>query len=95
MFNSNVATGSTNTSDGVKSYLDHIRFMHQSGHQVASHTFTHAHLDSSLPQVIDSEMNLVSDVIYSAINLRPKYMRPPYGENNAKTLEELGRLNYQ
>ncbi|KAI9300580.1 hypothetical protein BJ944DRAFT_170602 [Cunninghamella echinulata] len=90
-----VATGSTNTSDGIKTYMDHIRFMHQSGHQVASHTYSHAHLDSSSPQQIQNEMNQLNDIIFRAINLRPRYMRPPYGENNNATRNELGNLNYQ
>ncbi|KAI9302399.1 hypothetical protein BJ944DRAFT_251537 [Cunninghamella echinulata] len=90
-----VSTGSTNTPDGVKTYLDHIRLMHEHGHQVASHTNHHVHLDASSPETIRLEMNQVSDIIYSAIQLRPRYMRPPYGERNDNTLAVLGELKYQ
>ncbi|CAO3639324.1 unnamed protein product [Cunninghamella blakesleeana] len=93
--NSDVAKGSTSTSDGVKTYLEHLQFMHNSGHQIASHTFTHAHLDSLSSENIKYEMNNVSDIIYQAIGVRPKYMRIPFGENGSNTLNTLSELNYQ
>ncbi|CAO3639416.1 unnamed protein product [Cunninghamella blakesleeana] len=91
-----VTSGSTVTSDGVKTYMEHLKFMHESGHQIASHTDHHVSLDNSTPDVIIQEMKVVSDIVYSAIGARPKYMRPPYGEGvTSQTLEVLGQLRYE
>ncbi|ORX53166.1 glycoside hydrolase/deacetylase [Hesseltinella vesiculosa] len=90
-----VATDSTLTSDGEKTYMDHVRFMHSSGHQVASHTFTHQILTDLTEDEIIDEMNMMSDLIYEAIQERPRYMRPPNGAYDDATQATLGNLGYE
>ncbi|KAI8332670.1 hypothetical protein BC941DRAFT_436289 [Chlamydoabsidia padenii] len=91
----NIQTDSVATSDGVKSYLDHLVFMHQSGHQIASHTYEHRVL-TGLPETeIVRQMNALSDIIFQTIHVRPRYMRPPTGAYDASVLAVLGNLGYE
>ncbi|KAI1409525.1 carbohydrate esterase family 4 protein [Hypoxylon sp. FL1857] len=57
-----------------------LREMHYKGHQLASHTWTHKHLeqigrDGLLEEMVYNEM-----AFRNVLGLVPTYMRPPYGE---------------
>ncbi|KAI8336614.1 hypothetical protein BC941DRAFT_397577 [Chlamydoabsidia padenii] len=91
----NIETDSVSTSDGVKSYLDHLQFMHESGHQIASHTYEHAVLTGLEESEVVRQMNALSDIIYNKLAIRPRYMRPPTGAYDDTVLEILGNLGYE
>ncbi|CAO3578682.1 unnamed protein product [Absidia cylindrospora] len=86
---------SVSTPDGVKSYLDHLRFMHQSGHLIGSHTYEHKVLTGLSETEINQQMNTLSDIVYKTVNVRPKYMRPPTGAYDDTVLATLGNLGYE
>ncbi|KAI8062162.1 hypothetical protein BC940DRAFT_309290 [Gongronella butleri] len=90
-----VATQSTQTSDGTKTYMEHLQFMDESGHQIASHTFSHVNLVNITDEQVTSEMNQLSDLIYEAIKKRPRYMRPPTGLYDAASQAVIGNLGYE
>jgi len=63
------------------------------GHQVASHTWSHADLATLDAEGIKSEMGQLETAHLSLIGKAPTYMRPPYlslGGVAAETLAELG-----
>ncbi|KAI9226772.1 MAG: hypothetical protein DHS80DRAFT_18192, partial [Piptocephalis tieghemiana] len=67
-----------------------------SGHQIASHTFTHPHLDTLSQDQVKAEMKSNDNAIRNAIGVSPRYMRPPYGEaNDASTFPLLHDLGYR
>ncbi|QRW07526.1 chitin deacetylase [Ceratobasidium sp. AG-Ba] len=68
-------------ADGVKYVYDH-------GHQVASHTWAHKHLNTLSYDQIHSEMWRVEQALEKITGVTPAFMRPPYGEynNNVKNV---------
>ncbi|CEP14189.1 hypothetical protein [Parasitella parasitica] len=86
----------TSTSDGMKTYLEVIRYYYDSGHELASHTFEHLNLANKSEAEVRRQMNAQSDVIFAAIGRRPQLMRPPEGaldDNASRVLKELGYSN--
>ncbi|RKP06210.1 hypothetical protein THASP1DRAFT_35192 [Thamnocephalis sphaerospora] len=72
-----------------------IRRAYQSGHQIASHTFSHADLDQLDAAGIRSEMDKLDQQLLRIIGRRPVYMRPPFGNANSATQRTLQKLGYR
>ena len=66
-----------------------------SGHQIASHTWTHSHMGSMSESQIRSEMTKVEDALVNLIGKKPAYMRPPYLETGGQFLPTLKAMNYK
>ncbi|CRK10172.1 hypothetical protein BN1723_017186, partial [Verticillium longisporum] len=50
-----------------------------SGHQVASHTWTHPNTFGSMtPEQLTGEMDRLDDALVNILGVKPQYMRPPY-----------------
>ncbi|KAG0281108.1 chitin deacetylase [Linnemannia exigua] len=64
------------------------------GHQIASHTWSHADLANAATN-IDEEMTKLDVVLKGLIGKRPVYMRPPYGNTSPSALEYLGEHGYK
>ncbi|KAJ8081854.1 hypothetical protein PM082_007700 [Marasmius tenuissimus] len=52
------------------------------GHQIASHTWAHAHLNSLSKDQITSEFTRSQDAIEKITGAKVAFTRPPYGEYN-------------
>jgi peptidoglycan/xylan/chitin deacetylase (PgdA/CDA1 family) len=65
-----------------------------SGHQIGSHTWSHADLATLDAAGITSQMTQVEAALTSIIGKFPTYMRPPYFSYNANALNVLGSLGY-
>ncbi|KAL9545644.1 hypothetical protein MBANPS3_007047 [Mucor bainieri] len=90
----NFKTATTSTSDGIKSYIDVLKYYHELGHEIGSHTYEHKVLKGLSTTEVEYQMNQQSDLIYEAIGQRPLLMRPPEGElDNAASLV-LNNLGY-
>ncbi|KAF9200866.1 chitin deacetylase [Haplosporangium sp. Z 27] len=75
-------------------YADVVRRAHAEGHQIGSHTWSHA--DLTLPSTnIASEMGKLDDALKTIIGKRPTYMRPPYGNTSPEVLSWLGSRGYK
>jgi peptidoglycan/xylan/chitin deacetylase (PgdA/CDA1 family) len=72
-----------------------IRRAYAAGHQIASHTYSHADLTKLDPDGIRQEMARLDDKLKQIIGVRPTYMRPPFGAINHKVLNVLKQLNYR
>ncbi|KAK4244937.1 carbohydrate esterase [Corynascus novoguineensis] len=66
-----------------------------SGHQIASHTWTHGHMGSFGEAQIRQEMTKVEDALVNLIGKKPAYMRPPYLETGGAVLPTLGSMGYK
>jgi peptidoglycan/xylan/chitin deacetylase (PgdA/CDA1 family) len=87
---------STTTSDGPKSYIDVLKYYHELGHEIASHTYQHLNLVGLSEEQVQFQMNQQSDLIFDAIGQRPALMRPPEGQlddDASRVLKNLGYSN--
>ncbi|KAK3844817.1 MAG: hypothetical protein J3R72DRAFT_437187 [Linnemannia gamsii] len=67
---------------------------YKEGHQIASHTWAHA--DISAPGVdVASQMKMLDDALLNIIQVRPIYMRPPYGNTSPESLAYLASAGYK
>lgn len=64
------------------------------GHQVASHTWSHAHLLSLTQTQVKKEMTDLDVAFKAIIGKIPTYMRPPYLEYDNTVLATLGSMGY-
>ncbi|KXN67764.1 carbohydrate esterase family 4 protein [Conidiobolus coronatus NRRL 28638] len=77
------------------SYIRFVKQMIMEGHQVASHTFTHPHLNSLSDEQLAEEIQKSEDAIYQAIGYRITYFRCPYGECDSRVVGILKGRNYK
>ncbi|KAK3305880.1 carbohydrate esterase family 4 protein [Chaetomium strumarium] len=66
-----------------------------SGHQIASHTWTHPHMGSMSAAQIRSEMTRLEDAMVNLIGKKPAYMRPPYLETGGQFLPTMQSMGYK
>lgn len=76
------------------SYTAQVQRMISDGHQVGSHTWSHADLATLDAAGITSQMTQLETALNSIIGKTPTYMRPPYFSTNALALQTLGGLGY-
>ncbi|KAF7725195.1 Carbohydrate esterase 4 protein [Apophysomyces ossiformis] len=105
-----VENSKTQTSDGEKTYIEVIKYVHDLGHQVASHTYQHKDLPGLTKEEVQYQMNQESDIIFKAIGKRgaklgddPSLnelttlldMRPPEGALDDQAKAVLAELGYK
>ncbi|KAF9946101.1 chitin deacetylase [Mortierella alpina] len=64
------------------------------GHHLASHTWSHHSLVSLTNEQIVAEMKWTEKAIFEATGVKPKYMRPPYGDINNRVRFVLKKMGY-
>ncbi|KAL2915253.1 hypothetical protein HK105_205118 [Polyrhizophydium stewartii] len=74
---------------------DRLRRAFNEGHQIASHTLTHADLATLSNAAMWQEMADNDALIKAVIGKRPVYMRPPYGSYNDNVLAAMGTWGYK
>ncbi|KAF9442802.1 carbohydrate esterase family 4 protein [Macrolepiota fuliginosa MF-IS2] len=70
-----------------------VKYAYDHGHQVASHTWAHKHLNSLTFDQVHDEMWRVEQALLRITGAYPAFMRPPYGEYNANVLKVAGQRN--
>ncbi|KAH7048917.1 hypothetical protein BKA57DRAFT_513884 [Linnemannia elongata] len=71
-----------------------VKRAYLAGHQIASHTWSHADLSLGTTDIA-SEMNKLDVALKALIGKRPVYMRPPYGNTSPAALDYLGSHGYK
>ncbi|KAI8065614.1 hypothetical protein BC940DRAFT_320467 [Gongronella butleri] len=79
----------------VKLFPEFVKRAHASGHVIASHTYSHPHLMSLSNEEIVYEMRATDDAIHAVTGIRPKYMRPPFGEADQRVKGLLKSMGYK
>ncbi|GLB40769.1 putative carbohydrate esterase family 4 protein [Lyophyllum shimeji] len=64
-----------------------LKHAYDAGHQVASHTWSHAHLTQLGKDQLDAEFGRTEEAIHRITGAAPAFTRPPYGEYNALVLD--------
>lgn len=65
-----------------------IKRMHQDGHLIGNHTYTHADLAKTDFNTACKEINDTNACIGNITGYTPKYIRPPYGDWDQRLLKE-------
>lgn len=75
---------------------DAVQKAYASGHQVASHTWTHPNTfgQMSEAQILD-EMDRLDQALVNLIGQKPLYMRPPYLQTGGNVLPTMGQLGFK
>lgn len=76
-------------------YAALIRQIEAAGHQVASHTWSHADLNTLSAAQITAEMQKLDYAYQLILGKAPLYMRPPYGNYKSSVLNTLTSLGYR
>ncbi|CAM0142843.1 hypothetical protein VKS41_002591 [Umbelopsis sp. WA50703] len=72
---------------------DTIRRAYEAGHQIASHTYSHANLSTLDIEGVKREVQDLENVLAHIIGKKPAFIRPPFGavnDVNFKLLTDLG-----
>jgi len=71
-----------------------IQREYNSGHTIASHTYSHPVGITDLPEeILRNDINKLSETIYDIIGVKPAFFRPPHGEYNDSSLKVLKQCN--
>ncbi|KAG0166567.1 chitin deacetylase [Apophysomyces sp. BC1034] len=81
--------------DHVKKFPGVLKRAFESGHQIASHTYSHPHLMSLSNEEIIYEVKATEEAIKDAIGIKPKYLRPPFGEADDRVKALLRAMGYK
>jgi peptidoglycan/xylan/chitin deacetylase (PgdA/CDA1 family) len=71
-----------------------LRRMDGAGHQIGSHTWSHADLSTSDAQVREYQIVELEKALFHVIGKAPTYLRPPYGSCTDDCLADTERLGY-
>ncbi|THX11715.1 glycoside hydrolase/deacetylase [Aureobasidium pullulans] len=73
-----------------------VKAAYSSGHQVASHTWTHPQtLDSMSVAQLTTEMQKLEIALVNIIGVKPTYMRPPYLKTGGNVPTAMRNLGYR
>ncbi|KAI8994829.1 hypothetical protein BDB01DRAFT_690787, partial [Pilobolus umbonatus] len=79
----------------VEKYPEIVKRAFKAGHQITSHTYSHPHLMSLTNEEIIFEVRAAEEAIYNATGVRPRYIRPPYGEADERVKTLMDRMGYK
>ena len=68
--------------------------MHASGHQIASHTWSHQDLSKISTELMQNQIYYNEMALRNILGFFPQYMRPPYSSCNAACTAFLRRAGY-
>jgi peptidoglycan/xylan/chitin deacetylase (PgdA/CDA1 family) len=75
---------------------DALRNAYKSGHQIASHTWTHPYtLDSLSVEDLTLQMTKLETALVNIIGVKPTYMRPPYLKTGGNMTTVMTNLGYR
>lgn len=80
--------------DPLTGYPQILQRMYQSGHQIASHTWTHQNLSNVTNQQRENQMVYNEMAFRNVLGLIPTYMRPPYSQSDNATQDLMKDLGY-
>ncbi|KAF9337372.1 hypothetical protein BG006_004999 [Podila minutissima] len=78
----------------ITDYASTVKRAYNSGHQIASHTWSHKDMTTLSSSGLKSEMTKLDDAVKKIVGKKPTFMRPPYGSVNDAVLKYLGSAGY-
>lgn len=83
------------TAHYLNTASDLVERMINEGHIVGNHTVNHKSMPSISNEEIGKEIMQLHQAVYEKFNYNMKYIRPPKGEFNERTLEKTLQLGYK
>ena len=83
------------TSHYLNTASDLVERMIDEGHIVGNHTVNHKSMPSITNEEIEKEIMQLHQALYEKFNYEMKYIRPPKGEFNERTLKKCEQLGYK
>ena len=83
------------TSHYLNTASELVQRMIDEGHIVGNHTVNHPSLPSKNDEEIEKEIIQLHQAVYEKFEYEMKYMRPPKGEFNERTLKKTSALGYK
>lgn len=83
------------TAHYLNTASDLVEQMINEGHLVGNHTCSHPSLPSISDEKIEKELMQLHQAVYEKFNYEMKFMRPPKGEFNERTLKKTQELGYK
>ena len=74
---------------------DSLKRAYNEGHQIASHTWSHANMASYSASQIQNEMTKLEVALANILGIKPQYMRPPNLSVGGSMTSTLGQMGYR
>ncbi|KAF8850500.1 putative xylanase/chitin deacetylase [Acephala macrosclerotiorum] len=71
-----------------------LQRIHNEGHQLASHTYTHANLSALSWDAMNAEITQNEQAFLNVLGFFPAYIRPPYLSCNGACMDMMNNLGY-
>ena len=68
---------------------DIITRIHQEGHEIGNHTYSHKDLTKISIDKVNEELDKTANIVEAASGVKPALMRPPYGSTTYKLRDQL------
>ena len=78
----------------VVQYPQYLKQAYDAGHLIAMHSWSHRALTTMTNEEIIAEFEYTAQAIESAINARPKYYRPPFGDYDDRVRGVLKAMGF-
>ncbi len=79
----------------VEKYPESVKLLYEKGHEIAGHSYNHAHYNSLSSDEIKTDVKKCDDVIKKITGVTSPVFRSPYGEYNNTVVEGVRSLNKQ
>ena len=76
-------------------YPESVKALHDAGHEVMSHSDSHAHFNSLSTDEIIADLNACGDKIEAVTGVRPTLFRCPYGEYDDHVINAVRSLGLE
>ena len=75
----------------AKKHPDLVKRIHEEGHEVGSHSYSHPLLTNLSKEAVEKEVKQTDRAIFEATGVIPRTFRPPYGAVNADVAAIIGK----
>jgi len=79
----------------IYDFADLLLQRFKNGHLIASHTWSHPHLNQGSYEGISKQLELLENAMIKILGVKPLYFRPPFGEFNDLVLQVLKDRGYK
>ncbi|RYP15312.1 hypothetical protein DL765_005793 [Monosporascus sp. GIB2] len=83
-----------NAAGCIYNHRTAVKNAYDSGHQIASHTWTHPPVGSLGASQLQSELTRLENAYVNIFGKKPAYLRPPYLETSGSVMNVARQMNY-
>ncbi|QAT42919.1 polysaccharide deacetylase family protein [Aminipila luticellarii] len=83
------------TGRWAENHKDLLKQMHDAGHEIQSHGYSHALCSDISSEKVEEEIEKTETAIIDAVCIKPNYFAPAAGDYDARTVEIAEKLGYK